>query len=149
MELNEDPFEAMSEIVSQYKLGSNVDAIFVDFHAEATAEKVAFARYFDGKVTAVVGTHTHVPTADARILTNGTGFLSDCGMCGDYDSCIGMEDEASIKRFVHKVHAYAKLSPAQKEATVCGIVMDVGDNGLCKSIRQIIDGGVLAPRCDC
>ncbi|MDR0695679.1 MAG: TIGR00282 family metallophosphoesterase [Holosporales bacterium] len=148
MELNDDPFASMSEVVSKYRLGSNVDAIFVDFHGEATAEKIAFARYFDGKISAIVGTHTHVPTADARILNGGTGFLTDCGMCGDYDSCIGMEDDAPIKRFISKVNAYARFSPAQNEATVCGVIIDIGDDGLCVKIEQVIGGCVFKNNLD-
>ncbi len=150
LEANDDPFFIMNEFLNDYKLGVNVDAIFVDFHAEATAEKVALARYLDGRISGFVGTHTHVPTADLQILPRGTGYLSDCGMCGDYDSCIGMKDDAPIMRFTSKVHAFAKMSPAVKEATVCGVVMDLDDStGLCSNIQTIRMGGFLKEQKDC
>lgn len=150
LEANDDPFFVMNEFLNDYKLGVNIDAIFVDFHAEATAEKVALAHYLDGKISGLVGTHTHVPTADLQILRNGTGYLSDCGMCGDYDSCIGMESEAPIMRFTSKIHAFAKMTPALKEATVCGVVMDLDDStGLCSKIQTIRIGGFLKEQKDC
>jgi calcineurin-like phosphoesterase len=96
----------------------------------------------------MIGTHTHVPTADLQILPGGTGFLSDCGMCGDYDSCIGMEDESPIKRFTSKVNAYAKMVPALKEATVCGVVIDIKDDGLCRDMHTIRVGGSLLEQRD-
>ncbi|MBQ8651407.1 MAG: TIGR00282 family metallophosphoesterase [Alphaproteobacteria bacterium] len=143
LEQNDDPFQVIPEQINGYVLGNNIDAIFIDFHAEATAEKVAMARYLDGKITALVGTHTHVPTADAQILQKGTGYLTDCGMCGDYDSCIGMHEESPIKRFTSKVDAYARMRPAEKEATVCGVLIDVNQNGLCDHIETIRSGGFL------
>lgn len=150
MEYNDDPFHAMDILLSEYELGKkSINAIFVDFHAEATAEKSALARYLDGKVTAIVGTHTHVPTADLQILRNGTGYLSDCGMCGDYDSVIGMEDSSSIVRFTQKICEFNRMHPAQKEATVCGVVVDTTDNGLCKNIQTIRVGGYLLEQKDC
>lgn len=150
LEANDDPFFVMNSLLNDYKLGVNVDAIFVDFHAEATAEKVALARYLDGRISGLVGTHTHVPTADLQVLPKGTGYLSDCGMCGDYDSCIGMHDEAPILRFTSKVHAYARMFPAQKEATVCGVVMDLDDKtGLCLNVQTIRVGGFLKEQKDC
>ena len=150
LEANDDPFFVMNEFLNEYRLGVNVDFIFVDFHAEATAEKVALARYLDGRISGLIGTHTHVPTADLQILPKGTGYLSDCGMCGDYNSCIGMHDEAPIKRFTSKVNAYARMSPALGEATVCGVVMDLDDStGLCKEIQTIRVGGFLKEQKDC
>lgn len=144
MGYNEHPFFTMDTLLNQYKLGVNVDFIFVDYHAEATAEKVALARYLDGRISALVGTHTHIPTADAQILKKGTGYLTDTGMCGDYDSCIGMNEDAPIKRFVSKLDAYARMVPAIGEATVCGVVLDLDDNtGACKDIQTIRSGGVL------
>ena len=86
----DDPFASAKELIEDYKLGSNVDAIFVDFHGETTSEKMSFAQFLDGKVSAVIGTHTHIPTADNQILPSGTGYLTDAGMCGDYDSVIGV-----------------------------------------------------------
>ncbi|MDR1476175.1 MAG: TIGR00282 family metallophosphoesterase [Holosporales bacterium] len=151
MEYNDDPFRAITVLLSDYELGKkkSIDAIIIDFHAEATAEKSALARYLDGKVTAVVGTHTHIPTADLQILKNGTGYLSDCGMCGDYDSVIGMDDVASIMRFTQKIHAFGKMQPAQKEATVCGVIIDVADNGLCENMQTVRVGGYLLEQKDC
>ena len=149
MEINEHPFFVVDEFLKQYRLGTNVDFIFVDFHAEATAEKVALARYLDGRISGLVGSHTHIPTADAQILSRGSGYLSDCGMCGDYDSCIGMHEEAPIKRFISKVDAFARMSPATKEATVCGVVMDLDDKtGLCNRIQTVRAGGFLKEQRD-
>lgn len=150
MEHNDDPFQVANEFLDQYRLGSNVDFIIVDFHAEATAEKVALARYLDGRISGLIGTHTHIPTGDAQILKNGTGYLSDSGMCGDYDSCIGMQDASPIKRFISKVDAYARMTPALNEATVCGVVMDLDDQtGLCHKIQTIRIGGFLKEQKDC
>ena len=149
MEYNDDPFQVIDEFLDQYRLGVNVDFIFIDFHAEATAEKVAMARYLDGRISALVGTHTHIPTADAQILKKGTGYLTDCGMCGDYDSCIGMHDESPIKRFISKVDAYARMTPAAQEATICGVVMDLDEQtGLCKKIQTLRVGGFLIEQQD-
>ncbi len=143
MELNNDPFQTIDELLSQYKIGYSVDVIFVDCHAEASAEKTALARYLDGRITALIGTHTHVPTSDLQILKNGTGYLSDAGMCGDYDSIIGMEEESSMKRFTQKVHAFAKMNPASKNATVCGVIIDVDNQGKCTHLQTIRHGGFL------
>lgn len=144
MEANDHPFIAIADLLNQYRLGTTVDFIVIDFHAEATAEKIALARYLDGRISGLVGTHTHVPTADAQILKNGTGYLSDCGMCGDYDSCLGMHDESPIKRFVSKVDAFARMTPANNEATVCGVVMDLDyKTGLCSKIQTFRVGGFL------
>ena len=143
MELNDDPFVCIDDLLSLYKMGGSVDSIFVDFHAEATAEKTAIARYLDGRVTAVIGTHTHVPTSDLQILPKGTGYLSDAGMCGDYNSIIGMQEDSSMKRFTHKIHAFSKMTPAGHEATVCGVIIDVDQNGLCENIKTIKKGGFL------
>jgi metallophosphoesterase (TIGR00282 family) len=143
MEPNEDPFTCMDILLEQHPLGQAVNVIFVDIHAEATSEKTALARYLDGRVTFVAGTHTHAPTADLQVLPHGTGFISDVGMCGDFNSVIGMQDEAPIKRFTSKVNAYAKMRPAEGEATVCGLVLDIAKSGLCKHIQTIRDGGSL------
>jgi metallophosphoesterase (TIGR00282 family) len=142
-EFNDDPFSSLEEVLNTYVLGKNVDAIFVDFHAEITAEKMALARHFDGRVSAIIGTHTHVPTADAQILRLGTAFLSDAGMCGDYDSVLGMAEENCIKRFISKIDSRARLVPATKEATVCGALIEIGSHGLSTSISPIRHGGCL------
>jgi metallophosphoesterase (TIGR00282 family) len=149
MEINDDPFFALEDLLKIYRMGKNVDSIIVDIHAESTAEKTAYARYFDGRVSAVVGTHTHVPTADVQILKAGTGFLSDVGMCGDYDSVIGMDDDASIKRLTQKIHMYTRMTPATGIATVCGVLLEIDNStGLCNDIRTIRHGGFLREQQD-
>ena len=148
MEQNDDPFFVVDKFLKGYSLAGNVDAIFIDIHAETTAEKTALARYLDGRVSGVIGTHTHVPTADLQILNGGTGFLSDCGMCGDYDSVIGMEEDAPIKRFTQKINARARMTPSLKTATVCGVVMDINEKGLCSDIQTIRIGGFLKEQRD-
>ena len=102
------------------------DAIIIDMHAEATSEKMAMAHFVDGRVSLIVGTHTHVPTGDDQILPGGTAYISDVGMCGDYNSVIGMEKTEPLNRFVHKVPA-ARLEPATGPATVCGIAVETDD----------------------
>ncbi len=115
------PFRAFDTI---YDVVSNeVDIIIVDFHAEITAEKMAFAWYVDGRANAVIGTHTHIPTADARILTNGTAYITDVGMTGPYDSVIGMDKESSIKRFLYATPQ--KFEVAENNSRVCGVVISI------------------------
>lgn len=139
----ENPFVVITDILKKYKLGVDVDAIFIDIHAEATSEKMSLANYVDGRVSAVIGTHTHIPTADAHILPNGTAFQSDAGMCGDYDSSIGMKKKASIDRFFDKT-VKNHLEPAEGEATVCGVIVETDDKtGLAKSIEPLRIGGIL------
>lgn len=145
MEYNDDPFYTINEFLSINKLGLNADAIFIDFHAEASSEKIAMAHYLDGRISGLFGTHTHIPTADAQILSNGTGYISDCGMCGDYDSVIGMEASSPILRFTSKINAHAKLIPASKKnsACACGIVFETNRNGQCININPIRWGGTF------
>ncbi|MDR0552479.1 MAG: YmdB family metallophosphoesterase [Holosporales bacterium] len=144
MELNDDPFQCLEDLLKIYRIGYNVDAIAVDIHAEATSEKIAFARYFDGRVSFFAGTHTHVPTADAQIFRGGTGFLADAGMCGDYDSIIGMEYGTSVCRFVDKLNMYSRMVPASGNAAVCGAMFEIDDKtGLCIGICPIRSGGLL------
>lgn len=138
----EDPFAAVKQIVDTTPLGRGADAIFVDFHAEATSEKMAMAQYLDGKVTGVVGTHTHIPTADNHIMKGGTAYQTDAGMTGDYDSVIGARKETPIKKFTTKVPG-DKMIPATGESTVCGVLIVAKDNGLAESIEPIRLGGVL------
>lgn len=133
----DDPFAMTMDIVKAHPLGNAVNAIFVDFHGEATSEKMAFAHYLDGYVSAVVGTHTHLPTADDHILNGGTAFMSDAGMTGDYDSVIGMKKDVPITRFVKKI-SMDRLSPADGEATLCGCLIETDDKtGLTKNIGRI------------
>ena len=98
----DDPFESIRKIINEKILGQNVSAIIIDIHCEATSEKMAIGHEFDGKASLIVGTHTHIPTADARILSNGTAFITDLGMCGDYDSIIGMDKNKALERFKKK-----------------------------------------------
>lgn len=146
MDALDDPFAAVDREVAACPLGEQADAIIIDFHAEATSEKQAAAHYLDGRVTLVVGTHTHVPTSDHRILSGGTAYQSDAGMCGDYDSVLGMEKEEPVRRFLTKIPS-GRFSPANGEATVCGLCVDVDDNsGLARAVAPISIGGVLEQR---
>ena len=140
----DDPFAAMEKMLRTWRLGANADAIVLDFHGEATSEKMAMAHFVDGRVSAVVGTHTHVPTADAQVLTGGTAYQSDLGMCGDYDSVIGIRKEISIERFVRKMPT-ARMEAAQGEATLCAVLVDTDDaTGLAAAIRPVRLGGRLS-----
>ncbi len=143
MEPTDDPFRMTAELLGRYRLGGTVDAIVVDVHAEATSEKAGFAHSFDGRVSLVVGTHTHVPTADAQILPGGTAFQTDAGMCGDYDSVIGMEKGVAAARFWRRMPG-ERLAPADGEATLCGVVVDTDAvTGLAVAIRPLRIGGRL------
>jgi len=138
------PFRATAQELSRYRLGGTVQAIVIDFHAEATSEKMSFAHSFDGQVSLVVGTHTHCPTADHQILPGGTAYQSDAGMCGDYDSVIGMDKQGAAGRFWRKLPG-DKLSPADGIATVCGLYVETNDlTGLCCRIEPIRLGGRLS-----
>ncbi|MDA9817642.1 YmdB family metallophosphoesterase [Flavobacteriaceae bacterium] len=139
------PFAEVEKLLKIYKLGKNIDAIFIDFHAEATSEKMAMAKFLDGRVSAVIGTHTHIPTNDAHIMPNGTAYQTDAGMCGDYDSVIGMEKDVPIRSFLHK-RKQGKMKPATKEATLCGCIIDIADNGLAKEIEVLKIGGILGDK---
>jgi len=146
MEALGDPFATLEALLGQYALGSGVSAIVVDFHAEATSEKMAFGHFADGRVSAVIGTHTHVPTADALVLPGGTAYLSDAGMCGDYDSVIGMQKEPVVRRFVTKLPG-EKAKPAEGEATLCGVFVEIDDRtGLASHIEPVRVGGRLPPQ---
>ena len=145
MDAIDDPFTGMDELLKDYQLGRNVDAIFVDFHGEATSEKNAFAHYLDGRVSAVVGTHTHMPTADQMIYPGGTGYQSDAGMTGDYNSVIGVRKDISIHRFVRKTPS-ERMVPADGEATLCGTFIETNSRGLCSRIEPVIVGPLLINR---
>ena len=141
----DNPFACADTILHDVPLGQAVDAIFVDFHAEATSEKQCFAHYLDGRVSAVVGTHTHVPTADYHILDNGTAYISDTGMCGDYNSSLGMDKEEPINRFVNKI-SRGRYEPADGQATLCGVGIETDDmSGLAKTIKPLRVGPRLDP----
>ena len=144
MRKTEDVFQEAKKISKKLILKKNVDFIVVDFHGEITSEKMAAGYFFDGQVTCVVGTHTHVPTADTRILDKGTAYQTDIGMCGDYNSVIGMNKENSIKKFFKHKEA-VKHFPAEGEGTLSGIIVETDiETGLAKSVTRIIDGGSLA-----
>ena len=124
-------------------IGKDISAIIIDIHCEATSEKMAIGHEFDGKASLIVGTHTHVPTADARILGNGTGFITDLGMCGDYDSIIGMDKNKALERFKKKIPIKG-IHPATGEASLSSVLVELDERtGLAKSIKQIIKGGSL------
>ena len=138
----EDVFEISEKFMKQYKLKHDYDLLVVDFHGEITSEKNAIGYFFDGKASLVVGTHTHIPTNDARILNNGTGYQTDAGMCGDYNSVIGMNAENSLNRFLKKKSI--KHFPAIGEATLCGVIVDCNiETGLANNIESYISGGQL------
>ena len=141
-----DPFEALDLELSKYNLGGNVSVIFVDVHAEATSEKNALAQHFDGRVSIIAGTHTHIPTADLRILPMGTAYQTDIGMCGDYNSVIGMNKENSLKKFMKDSTAKQHF-PALGKASISGLMV-VADQktGLAKKVQPIIMGGSLQER---
>ncbi len=122
----DDPFASVEQQLTGVELGAAADVIFIDFHAEATSEKQCFAHFVDGRVSAVIGTHTHVPTGDHQILTHGTGYMSDAGMCGDYDSSLGMDKEEPMQRFISKVPK-GRFEPATGEATICGVGLEIDD----------------------
>ncbi len=147
MEWNDDPFQAVNHLLKDVVMGKDVAAIFVDMHAEATSEKMAMAHYCDGRVTAVIGTHTHVPTADAQIFQKGTAYQSDAGMCGDYASVIGMNYDVSLDRFLKK-GIKTKMTPAMGLGDVAGVFIESDDKtGLAIKIESIIQGGRLKSTC--
>jgi metallophosphoesterase (TIGR00282 family) len=139
----DDPFQALERQVSACPLRKGADVIFVDIHAEATSEKQALAAAFDGRVSAVIGTHTHVPTSDARVLPGGTAFMTDAGMCGDYDSIIGMDKSEPIHRFTTRIPS-SRFTPALGPATICGALIETDNaTGLAISIEQVREGAPL------
>lgn len=130
----DSPFKAADEALSAYHLGRNVDAIFVDMHAEATSEKQAMGLYLDGRVSAVIGSHTHVPTSDDCILPNGTAYQTDAGMCGDYTgTVIGFKPEGPMENFLKK-HRKVRMEPGSGPATLRGAIVEIKADGLAKSI---------------
>ncbi len=140
---SDDPFAAADRELDGVQLGREADAVIVDFHAEATSEKYGMGHHLDGRASLVVGTHTHVPTADDHILNGGTGYITDLGMCGDYDSVIGMEKSEPLRRFVTKI-SEGRFSPAAGPATLCGVIVDTDPKtGLATDIHAIRIGGRL------
>ena len=140
----DDPFDCIERELARERLGTTVDAIVIDAHGEASSEKAAIGVAVDGRVSLVVGSHTHVPTADWRVLPGGTGYQTDAGMCGDYDSIIGMEKQEPLDRFRRKI-AGARFTPARGEATLCGIYVETDDTtGLASHVGPLRQGGLLA-----
>ncbi len=139
----DDPFRAVDQELEACGLKTGADAIVIDFHAEATSEKEAMGFFVDGRVSAVIGTHTHVPTADEQILPHGTAYISDAGMCGDFNSVLGMEKQEPLQRFLTKIPG-GRFTPAAGEATLCGVAVDIDDaTGLARAIAPLRRGGRL------
>ena len=138
----DDVFEISKKFIKDYELKKDYDFLIIDFHGEITSEKNAIGHFFDGKATLVVGTHTHIPTNDARVLKNGTAYQTDAGMCGDYDSVIGMNKDNSLNRFMKKDSV--KHFPAKGEATLSGVIVDCNiETGLANKVVSYIYGGQL------
>ena len=140
----DDPFRAVERELDACGLKSGADAILIDFHAEATSEKEAMGFFVDGRASALIGTHTHVPTADDRILPKGTAYVSDAGMCGDFDSVLGMDKEEPLQRFLTKIPS-ARFQPSLGEATLCGVAIEIDDTtGLARAVAPLRLGGRLS-----
>ena len=142
MKKSNDVFEAANQFINKFKLKEDFDFLVVDFHGEITSEKNAIGHFFDGKASLVVGTHTHIPTNDARILQNGTAYQTDAGMCGDYDSVIGMNKNNSLNRFMKKDSV--KHFPSNGEASLSGVIVECNlETGLAYKVNSYIFGGQL------
>jgi 2',3'-cyclic-nucleotide 2'-phosphodiesterase len=143
----DDPFAAIERVLKTYRLGQGgaqgPAAIVLDFHGEASSEKMAMGHWLDGRASLVVGTHTHTPTADTMILPGGTAYQTDAGMCGDYDSVIGMGKVAAVTKFIRKMPG-ERLAPAEGEATICGVFVETDDaTGLARRVEPLRLGGRL------
>jgi metallophosphoesterase (TIGR00282 family) len=140
----DDPFRAVEAAIAACPLGEQADAVLVDFHTEATSEIQAMGFFLDGKASLVVGTHTHIPTSDYRVLKGGTALMADAGMCGDFDSIIGVEVDEPLNRFLTGIPG-ARFTPAEGEATLCGVAIETDTKtGLTTTISPVRIGGVLA-----
>lgn len=145
MEPLDDPFAAVAGELQRHLLGQGTDFLLIDVHCEATSEKMAMGHFADGRASLVVGTHSHVPTADAQILPQGTAYQTDAGMCGDYNSVIGMEKEEPLIRFTKKM-ASGRFTAAMGEGTMCGVYVETDDKtGLARSVHPVRLGGRLRP----
>ncbi len=139
----DDPFAAVGDEIDQCRLGVDADAVVIDFHGEATSEKMAMGHFADGRASLVVGTHSHVPTADAQILPGGTAYQTDAGATADYDSVIGMEKDEPLHRFTSKM-ASGRFTPAMGEATLCGVFVATDEkSGLAQRVEPVRIGGRL------
>jgi metallophosphoesterase (TIGR00282 family) len=146
MEPADDPFGAIDRLLQAHKLGRDVDAIIVDFHCEATGEKQAMGHFCDGRVSLVVGTHTHTPSADHRVLAGGTAYITDVGMTGDYDSVVGMQKEEPVRRFATGV-TFGRFLPAEGAASMCGVAVETDPaTGLATCIAPVRLGGPIEQR---
>jgi metallophosphoesterase (TIGR00282 family) len=145
MDALDDPFAAVDRELASCALGRDADAVIIDVHAEATSEKQAMGFFCDGRVSLAVGTHTHVPTADLRIMQGGTAFMSDVGMTGDYDSVIGMNKDEPLNRFLHKIPT-TRFEPASGPATLCAVAVETdAATGLAARVGAVRLGGCLEP----
>jgi 2',3'-cyclic-nucleotide 2'-phosphodiesterase len=144
MDALDDPFARIEQELSACPLGIACDASVIDFHAEATSEKQAFGHFVDGRASLVVGTHTHTPSADHRILHGGTAYATEAGMTGDYDSVIGMDKEEPLRRFTRRIPS-GRFEPAGGPATLSGVAVEIGSDGLARKIAPVRIGGQLAP----
>ena len=141
----DDPFAAVAAELDRHRLGGGADFVFVDIHCEATSEKMAMGHFCDGRASLVCGSHSHVPTADAQVLPGGTAYQTDVGMCGDYNSVIGMDKAEPLNRFLRKM-AGGRFEPAGGAATMCAVYVETDDNGgLARRIAPVRLGGRLAP----
>ncbi|QFR33295.1 TIGR00282 family metallophosphoesterase [Ancylobacter sp. TS-1] len=140
----DDPFASIDRELDAAPLGQVADAAIVDFHAETTSEKQAFGHWCDGRASLVVGTHTHVPTADHRILPGGTAYMTDVGMCGCYDGVIGMDKEEPLRRFTRKIGS-ARFEPAAGEGTLSGLAVETDASGRAVKLAPVRLGGALEP----
>jgi calcineurin-like phosphoesterase len=144
MDALDDPFAAVDRELEKSPLGYATDALVVDMHAEATSEKMAMGHFCDGRASLVVGTHTHVPTADCQILNGGTAYQTDAGACADYDSVIGNQKEEPLRRFTTRISG-GRYKPAEGPATICGVFVETDDRtGLARRIEPIRMGGRLS-----
>ena len=137
-----DPFSALEIILNDQVMGKTVDAIILDIHAEATSEKMALGHWCDGRVSLSVGTHTHIPTSDMQFLGKGSVYQTDAGMCGDYNSVIGMDKCEPISRFVTGLNK-SKFVPAKGEATLCGVFVNLNASGFATEAFSVKQGGNL------
>jgi metallophosphoesterase (TIGR00282 family) len=144
MDALNDPFAAVEAELNACALGESADAVVVDIHAEATSEKMAMGHFCDGRASLVVGTHQHVPTADAQILPGGTAYQTDAGACADYDSVIGMDKAEPLQRFLRKISSQ-RYTPATGPATLCGVFVQTNAKGLAARIEPVRAGGRLSP----
>lgn len=142
MDALDDPFAAIEAELAACPLGEGADAIFVDMHAEASSEKMAMGHFCDGRASAVIGSHTHVPTADVQVLPGGTAYQTDAGGCCDYDSVIGMDKYEPVQRFIRKL-ASSRFTPANGPATLCGTFIETNAKGLAVRIEPVRVGGRL------